>query len=536
MAFLDETGVVQLTSDIKTLADATYLSKAAVAGGSQNQVLTKNSSTDGDVSWKNVPTELPSVSSSDNGKILKVTSGAWAKGDAPTELPSVTTSDNGKILKVTSGAWAKGDAPTELPAVTTSDNGKVLTVSSGAWSAANVPTELPAVTTSDNGKVLQVSGGAWGKATLQTLPSGGTSGQYLKKNSSTDGDASWATIQTLPSGGTQGQLLTKNSSTDGDASWVNAPTELPSVTSSDNGKVLTVSNGAWGKANVPTELPSVTSSDNGKVLTVSNGTWGKADAPTEIYTVTVTSSGNTYSSDKSFDEIMAAAQAGKTVILIYSTSFFRLTSYTSSVIYFRSNTSIMTNQVTQQHFQIYKSGNSTVVYSSTNIVDMSLPTPCDPNCLFEVRDDGAGGYFINYFSLYSIDEIMNYLTDVTLIYTKSEWGNDGTAVDGDVEYYSLIHEYTTNVYDSGAGDYVFTGHLVFANVTKTNSATKLKMFTVSNLFSDEVFENATVTYSEEEIGGSGLPAVTSSDNGKFLQVVNGAWAAVELQAASGVSF
>lgn len=36
--------------------------------------------------------------------------------------------------------------------------------------------------------------------------------------------------------------------------------------------------------------------------------------------------------------------------------------------------------------------------------------------------------------------------------------------------------------------------------------------------------------------GGGLPAVTSADNGKVLQVVNGAWAAASLPSASGVSF
>ena len=33
-----------------------------------------------------------------------------------------------------------------------------------------------------------------------------------------------------------------------------------------------------------------------------------------------------------------------------------------------------------------------------------------------------------------------------------------------------------------------------------------------------------------------LPAVTSSDNGKFLRVENGAWAAVTVPDANGVSF
>lgn len=35
---------------------------------------------------------------------------------------------------------------------------------------------------------------------------------------------------------------------------------------------------------------------------------------------------------------------------------------------------------------------------------------------------------------------------------------------------------------------------------------------------------------------SELPSVSSSDNGKILRVVNGAWAADNLQSATGVSF
>lgn len=36
--------------------------------------------------------------------------------------------------------------------------------------------------------------------------------------------------------------------------------------------------------------------------------------------------------------------------------------------------------------------------------------------------------------------------------------------------------------------------------------------------------------------GAGVPTVTSSDNGKILRVVNGEWAAAELQSATGVNF
>ena len=52
------------------------------------------------------------------------------------ELPEVTSSDNGDVLMVVEGVWAKADPPTELPAVTSSDNGDVLTVVEGVWAKA----------------------------------------------------------------------------------------------------------------------------------------------------------------------------------------------------------------------------------------------------------------------------------------------------------------------------------------------------------------------------------------------------------------
>ena len=53
-------------------------------------------------------TELPAVTDVDEGKILAVNaSGKWDKADAPTELPEVSASDNGDVLTVVEGAWAK---------------------------------------------------------------------------------------------------------------------------------------------------------------------------------------------------------------------------------------------------------------------------------------------------------------------------------------------------------------------------------------------------------------------------------------------
>lgn len=55
--------------------------------------------------------ELPAVTSTNNGKILKVVEGKWALADDSNtiELPTVTVEDAGKVLKVDAeGHWVAG--------------------------------------------------------------------------------------------------------------------------------------------------------------------------------------------------------------------------------------------------------------------------------------------------------------------------------------------------------------------------------------------------------------------------------------------
>lgn len=57
--------------------------------------------------------ELPTVNTTDNGDILTVSAGKWAKGEIPSQLPAVTAENNGSVLKVIDGAWGIGTDATE---------------------------------------------------------------------------------------------------------------------------------------------------------------------------------------------------------------------------------------------------------------------------------------------------------------------------------------------------------------------------------------------------------------------------------------
>lgn len=88
--------------------------------------------------------QLPTMSVEDVARIM-------SGGDS--DLPAVTTDDNGDVLTVVSGAWSKADPPTGLPAVTGADNGKVLGVAEGGWTKVDPTGGDPLELTGTFGKV-----------------------------------------------------------------------------------------------------------------------------------------------------------------------------------------------------------------------------------------------------------------------------------------------------------------------------------------------------------------------------------------------
>lgn len=66
--------------------------------------------------------------------LARTIAAAKARGGGGSGLPAVTSDDNGDVLAVVSGAWAKSSNP--LPAVTLNNDGQVLTVVSGQWGKA----------------------------------------------------------------------------------------------------------------------------------------------------------------------------------------------------------------------------------------------------------------------------------------------------------------------------------------------------------------------------------------------------------------
>lgn len=108
-------------------------------------------------------------------------------------------------------------------------------------------------------------------------------------------------------------------------------------------------------------LPEVTSADNGKVLTVENGAW---TADSNLFVVTL--SGSPLKSDKTYAEIVAAVDEGRTVIAEHGSTLFQFAGYNSNEVDFVKFTA---NGTTVMKRAVLKSGRVDSFNTAT------VPTP-----------------------------------------------------------------------------------------------------------------------------------------------------------------
>lgn len=132
---------------------------------------------------------------------------------------------------------------------------------------------------------------------------------------------------------------------------------------------------------------------------------------------------------------------------------------------------------------------------------------------------------------------------ITVSNTGNGWTKQLTSVPINNKVVGLTGDQTIE------GDKTFNGNIIFTSPEDAAVGSKVNVNTQTIFrggvefsggvnFSSGVEFNGGIDFSNAIVTGlSGLiPAVSASDNGKFLRVVNGAWAAATVENANGVSF
>ena len=267
----DSSGGTKLTAPVgMTGADGT---NAGTAGYVPAPAATDNTKyLKGDGTWADVDA-LPAVTSSDNGKVLKVASGDWSveneqdiSGLAPKASPVFTGSISlGRKANTTVGANSIAIGTTVIASGNQSQAMGSLTTASGTQShAEGNNTTASAAYSHAEGDGTTASGKnshAEGDGTTANHKSQHASGEYNVLDSSSNGVVERGNYVEIIGNGTADNTRSNARTLDwngnerlkgdiyvgcnADSTGGTKLEPLPTVTSSDNGKFLTVVNGAW---------------------------------------------------------------------------------------------------------------------------------------------------------------------------------------------------------------------------------------------------------------------------------------------------
>ena len=181
---------------------------------------------------------LPAVTDADNGKVLRVVSGAWG----PVDMPSGGSSDF-----VINGTLNDDDAltvdKTYAQIQEAVQGGKRVTLKVNKYT---IDISLPLIGENDTGYIFEASLTVFPTVSLLFFASVSASGNSWNTDQLIVADSSGNLVQIFMDRDPEQpmEIATKQ--------YVDDHAGVPSVTSSDNGKFLRVVNGAWAAADMPT--------------------------------------------------------------------------------------------------------------------------------------------------------------------------------------------------------------------------------------------------------------------------------------------
>lgn len=273
---------------------------------------------------------------------------------------------------------------------------------------------------------------------------------------------------------------------------------------------------------------------SGQVLK-SNGTsvyWG-TDSNGSL-TINLTQSGESYSIDKTYDEIKAALESGMNCVVLYNANNhiyyypFNHQDYnfsTQEFIYYFANSYVYdSTTAANEGCKIYKQNNTTVVQSYHSAFSRTVVnSPQAPTETFVLYYDDEESKWVLNQSQSGIGDMSDAMEYDIIISLKKELTHSDSYYEENSEWYYLTRKYVTEVYSEEYGENIYTGHLVFQSVIEDNGVKKIKTITVSDYFDQyDYLGNATITFSEEVVNITYCCNATLSSAGWYrVFTVNG---------------